>query len=238
MFVKQLVLWNQRRKAGVIKKILLGVAMSLLVAAEATAADLSTWDWTGCYLGGNIGHGWSNTSFSDPALIIGNDAVSGSGVVGGGQIGCDYKAGPVLLGVRGTIEGTGITGSSAGLVTNSSATPWLATMTGRVGYTVSLTTLIYAKGGGTWVQNNVTGSLNGLPLSTSSYIAGGRIFGGGLEWLLLPHWSVFVEYDYLSFGSKAATFTGSPGNILAGTTFPINVAQNAQLVFVGMNFRF
>jgi hypothetical protein len=51
--------------------------------------------WTGCYLGGNIGAGWQRTAVTDaepgtpPPLDAGAD--TGTGVAGGGQLGCDYQ---------------------------------------------------------------------------------------------------------------------------------------------------
>jgi len=74
----------------------------------------------------------------------------------------------------------------------------------------------------------------GATLSASNYTASGWTAGGGLEHMFMPHWSVFIEYDYLGFGTKTSTFTALP----AGPTFPINTTQNVQMGLVGLNFRF
>src|SRR5579871_5718946 len=85
------------------KKLLLGTAMSLAMVAGASAADLYTKappppSWTGCFIGANIGGGWSNndvaSSTVSPLFFPGGVAIvsaNGSGIVGGGQIGCDYQ---------------------------------------------------------------------------------------------------------------------------------------------------
>lgn len=236
------------------KKLMIGTAISLAMVAGASAADLPprpaptpvyvaapppTWNWTGCYVGGNVGGSWTNTSFYDPILLVNDGNANGSGVVGGGQVGCDYQVGIFVFGVQGLFDGLSINGSGqqpSGLITNSSSIPWLATLTGRIGFSLMPTTLIYAKGGGAWVQDNITGTLTatGAPFATSSFTASGWTVGGGLEYRFMPRWSVFVEYDYMGFGTKTANFAPAAG----GAIFPINVTQNVQMAIVGLNFRF
>jgi len=241
------------------KKLMIGTAMSLAMVAGASAADLPrpapaplytkapplppAWTWTGCYGGGNVGGGWTNMSFFDPTFLVNDGSANGAGVVGGGQVGCDYQVSSFVFGIQGMFDGTGIKGSGqqpTGVIANSSTIPWLATLTGRIGFTVLPSTMIYAKGGGAWVRDEITGTTvaTGVPLSASSYTASGWTAGGGLEHMFMPHWSVFVEYDYLGFGTKTSTFTVQPGNPGAGTTFPINTTQNVQMGLVGLNFRF
>jgi outer membrane immunogenic protein len=226
------------------KKLMIGTAISLAMVAGAAAADLPAyypkasppaWSWTGCYVGGNLGGGWTNTSASDTSgYSYGNS--NGAGVAGGGQVGCDYQIGAFVFGVQGLFDGTGIKGSGTspdGVFTNSSTIPWLATVTGRIGFTVMPTTLIYAKGGGAWVQDSIstTVAATGLPNSSTSYTPSGWTVGGGLEWMFMPHWSVFAEYDYVGFGTQTPTFTPTPA-------FPIGISQNVQMGIVGVNFRF
>src|SRR4030088_95554 len=90
---------------GTMKKLMIGTALSLAMVAGAPAADLPrpapaplytkapppARTWTGCYLGGNVGGGWTNMSFFDPTFLLDDGTANGSGVVGGGQIGCDYQ---------------------------------------------------------------------------------------------------------------------------------------------------
>ena len=49
--------------------------------------------------------------------------------------------------------------------------------------------------------------------------------------MLGPNWSVFLEYDYLDFGTANVGFPG---------TIPVNsfqIAQHVQTVMLGLNFR-
>lgn len=232
------------------KTLMIGAAISLATVAGAAAADLPpaprpapvyskapppAWSWTGCYIGGNVGGGWTTTSASDTSGYSYGSS-NGAGVIGGGQVGCDYQVGSFVFGVQGLFDGTSIKGSGTsqdGVFTNSSTIPWLATATGRIGFTVMPTTLVYAKGGGAWVRDNIstTVAATGLPGASAGYTPSGWTVGGGFEHMFMPHWSVFVEYDYVGFGNQTPTFTPTPA-------LPISISQNVQMGIVGVNFRF
>src|SRR5215210_7516966 len=82
--------------------------------------------WTGCYLGGNVGWVGSRDryrneqsgSFLDPnnifrfesnrAPLVSDITSNGSGVAGGGQIGCNYQMGWFVLGGEADIQGTSL----------------------------------------------------------------------------------------------------------------------------------
>jgi hypothetical protein len=97
---------------------------------------------------------------------------------------------------------------------------------------VALATL-YAKGGAAWVRNNyndiqVAGScafcatgLNNIDASTNVTQLGWTV-GIGLEYMFPPNWSVFVEYDYLDFGTAHVFFGFPAGSIPANNTFQIS----------------
>src|SRR6266496_2018500 len=88
-------------------RLLVGVAVSALIVSPAFSADLRVrpayrplppapiFSWTGCYVGANIGGGWGSKTISAPNLAPGI-SVTGhtSGVLGGGQLGCDYQFAP------------------------------------------------------------------------------------------------------------------------------------------------
>lgn len=98
-------------------------AAAVVTIAPANAADLGlrpmyaappAFTWSGCYIGGNIGWGWGRETVSVPDLgeRTGVPALAGvslgpvtgntSGVLGGGQIGCNYQfAENWVIGVEG-----------------------------------------------------------------------------------------------------------------------------------------
>ncbi len=213
--------------------------------------------WTGCYVGGNIGYGQqrtrttdvdhSNTGFAD----VGSD--TGSGVVGGGQVGCDYQfASNWVVGIQGMFDGADVHGSHfapfAYAIDNTEAfsnkTNWFGTLTARLGYAVMPQALLYVKGGVAWVHTNyVDADPSGtifVPYSgQASATRTGWTVGGGGEYLLGQNWSVFAEYNYIGLGSKTTPFTYSCG---AGCGFDdpylYSEKQNLQTVLVGLNYRF
>jgi outer membrane immunogenic protein len=111
------------------KKLLLGTAMSLAMVASAAAADLPVYtkappiyNWTGFYVGGNIGYSWGNSntteSFTDPGppavtLATANPSFSLDGVIGGGQVGYNLQRGNWVFGIEADLQATGQSGSTS-----------------------------------------------------------------------------------------------------------------------------
>jgi outer membrane immunogenic protein len=252
------------------KKLLLGTAISLATVGVAAAADLPpapapipvyskapppVWSWTGCYVGGNIGGGWSHNdtassaTFAPPNVEIVN--ATGSGVVGGGQVGCDYQfAGGWVIGVAGEFEASGIKGTTVipanaalGILANTAQVdiniPWIATATARLGYAVTPATLLYVRGGGAWMRDNADIALIGPPVTVAAVATDNRsgwTVGGGIEQKFWSNMSAFVEYNYLDFGKKdPVTFVGVPPTPGA---LPTSIKSNISEVLVGLNFRF
>src|ERR1700682_6023807 len=104
-------------------------ALAVTLAAPAHAADLplktetpfaARFSWTGCYLGGHLGGGFSHKDITDPVQLVQDSFLgpgtttgittvspSPSGVVIGGQIGCDYQfASSWVVGIEGAASGS------------------------------------------------------------------------------------------------------------------------------------
>src|ERR1700674_1895471 len=158
----------------------------LILAGPALAADLGPrpaykapppiaapvqFTWTGCHIGAHVGGGWGTKQWFDrgePDVfddISDNTSYTVNGILGGGQLGCDYQwGGPVVFGIEGSFAGTNIKGTGVtDLNTNTTGSgttvdtklDWLATLTARVGFTADHA-LIYVKGGGAWVKEKHT----------------------------------------------------------------------------------
>src|SRR4051812_4825207 len=73
----------------------LAIAADMRVKAPVyKAPPAAVYDWTGCYVGGNFGYGWQRTTSTDDesgtsTFLEDAGTSNGTGVVGGGQIGCD-----------------------------------------------------------------------------------------------------------------------------------------------------
>jgi outer membrane immunogenic protein len=233
------------------------VAAGAAISQSALAADMpvrvapqpapyvspvSVYNWTGFYVGANIGGAWSNASASDPtgalfAPIGSSIHDNGSGFLGGGQIGYNWQAGNWVVGVQGDMSWTGINASAADpFVTGTTVnykSDWLANVTGRLGYAWN-NWLWYGKGGVAWVHNKYSATNPNVPFNaTGNDTRAGWVLGTGLEYGFTPNWTTFIEYDYNGFGSHSVTVTDP----IFGPA-QVGFRQNIQVVKVGLNYKF
>jgi outer membrane immunogenic protein len=236
-----------RRTATV---ILTATLLAIGASQIASAADLPrrqpaymppplpVYTWTGCYIGGNIGAAWGRAEMTDLGTGAGVSATN-SGFAGGGQIGCDYQMGAFVLGIRNLFDGTSLrsdatfgSGTLAGF-TGHSDTDWFDMLTARGGYLIQPNWLIYAQGGAAWMRSDQTiTNLAGAAVAQFSNNRTGWTVGGGTEYMFAPHWSVFVEYNYLNFGTTNANF------LVGATPVSVDVKRDAQNVLLGVNYKF
>jgi outer membrane immunogenic protein len=222
-----------------------------LAASQASAADLPRRapayippappliTWTGCYIGA-IG----NASVTGNGGSGGEVSTNGSGFAGGGQIGCDYQFAGTgwVIGFRNMFDGTSNKrsgtfpgpGPLAGDVVNFN-NQWFDTLTGRVGYAVQPTWLLYFQGGGAWAHTSTNITAGGFQIGQTSKTSSGWTVGGGVEWMFAPHWSAFLEGNYMDFGTRNGTVFGVVG-CAAGCAFAAKATEST--VLVGVNYRF
>jgi len=219
------------------------------IASAAAPPPAPVYSWTGCYVGGNIGYGWAPTKWSDGSGEFASHTPDA--VVGGGQIGCDYQMGQWVIGIQGMFDASGMKGDSHRVVGalgpdifDQTQISWLATLTGRIGYTVQPATLLYIKGGAAWVRDKYNECcLPPAPPPFSPVVDDGFAnvtrtgwtVGVGLEYMLQPNWSAFFEYDYIGLGTDAITFTPT-GRVTS--PFVYNIQRDVQMILVGLNYRF
>jgi outer membrane immunogenic protein len=132
------------------------------------AAPLMTYNWTGCYVGGNVGGGWAHTrqefALSPFTGTLFSDS-RGSNVIGGAQVGCDYQFDKFVIGAQGQFDFGQINSSAIEPLfptfTSAAQTKQIFTATARVGYLVVPSVLAYVKGGAAWAKTDlaVTGSV-------------------------------------------------------------------------------
>jgi outer membrane immunogenic protein len=233
------------------RHILALLLSSALVPAAAQAADMPVKappvaplpppiTWTGFYIGANIGGAWSNndasfTTFDLTPLASGSGSNNTAGVVGGGQLGYNWQINNWLIGFEGDFNGSSqkrsntFTDVLGGVFDTEAQVQWFATARGRLGY-VNGPWLIYATGGGAWVnfKGTITDSVNGTSFSDETTRSGWTV-GGGVEWMFLPNWSAKLEYLFIDVGDR--TFTDLNGNSL-------DVKLQENVVRVGVNYHF
>jgi Outer membrane protein beta-barrel domain len=115
------------------------------------------YDWSGLYLGANLGGAWSNRTVNVAGMAW--DDPGSTAFIGGFQLGYNLQAGHILIGVEGDFDWAsfgrpGFTVSSPlGPVQFSDRQKWISTVAARFGF-ASGRWLAYGKVGGGWAQDN------------------------------------------------------------------------------------
>jgi len=155
--------------------------------------------WQGLYLGANAGWGWSGDA---------------SGVIGGGQIGYNWRSNQFVYGIEGDISAADIGVSEGGPFFNVSASiDWLTTVRGRGGILVQPNLLIYATAVVGVVHWQAHANVFGFGMATSGNETG-FVYGIGVESQLTERMSWRVEY--LGFNEDRI---GDFGVLRAGLNF-------------------
>jgi outer membrane immunogenic protein len=253
-------------------KLILSAAVmvsAVLGISAASAADLPApvytkapvivdpgYNWTGFYVGGNIGYSWGTSrdtsTVSDAAgtvLFVSSDRSNLDGVVGGGQIGYNWQMQSWVWGLEADIQGTGEKGSRAftfpgtpsifapGLpaipFALSQKIDWFGTVRGRAGVLVSPKVLLYVTGGLAYgeVDFNETIGLAGFSSSNTNV---GWTVGAGIEGVVAGNWTAKLEYLYIDLGTVSGSFTPVAGVITSN--YSSHVTDN--VLRVGLNYKF
>jgi outer membrane immunogenic protein len=221
------------------KKFLIAAAGLVALTAPALAADMApapqaytkapppiiaaVYNWTGFYIGGNVGYGEARAGFIDevvPEVILPfGSTVRRGNIVGGGQVGYNWQFQNIVFGVEGNYTGsrfnqTATVLDSSGLfrtMNYSMRDTW--DISARVGF-ASNNWLFYGKGGyaGSGISLNVVRTNDGSLMSSASTNLDGFVAGAGIEYGITRNWIVGVEYDYYGFSKRdllnVATFNG------------------------------
>jgi len=202
--------------------------------------------WTGFYLGGNIGGGWTSRDVSDTFLGANfNNGKNNDVFIAGGQLGYNWQVSNFVVGIEADFDGAANkdnTGTvfipALGTIQVSSHNRWITTLAARFGV-ASGPWLLYGKVGGGWVGADdftATNLMSGASITVHNNINSGWLVGTGMEWAFAPNWSAKVEYNYLGLDSR--TFTFPAGSLfLVGDSF-IERNRDIQMVKVGINYLF
>jgi len=249
--------------------------VALLTAGQGLAADpaavgadkdrsAATHNWTGFYVGANVGGSWSSNSANlgpastsfQPVFNAGDVAtpsVGPSGMIGGLQAGYNYQVCPFgFLGIETDVQWGGPSGSKIG-TTNGTPTgfvpevttveqelTWFGTLRGRVGYIPIKELAIYGTGGLAYGRMNESASI-AFPVISQLYSGGsagtrvGWTAGGGVEYFFCSKMSVKAEYLFIDFGSETFLINLVTGP--QGTAFA-KFDQTANVFRIGINYSF
>jgi opacity protein-like surface antigen len=222
-----------------------GASAADLITPPPAAPVASATDWSGPYIGANVGYGPGTASlgtfFIDGPEGGGN--VSFSGLFVGGQVGYNYQlsnglvfGGEADLNWSNESGSTSVTSNGNGFSINDNLN-WFGAVTGHVGYAWD-NVMPYVLGGVAFANNTFGESCLGeacgeFPDFSSSATHMGYTVGGGVAAMLTDHISGFVEARYADYGSANYTFSPIPGE---SETFPISLVDTT--VRAGLNFHF
>jgi len=235
-------------------------------AAQAPAAEAKgpSVNWTGCYAGINGGGAASGSDLSsrlksgtylaEPADLaevakVGSGSVNDSRFVGGGQLGCNFQSGTLVVGVEGDWDslGTKAAASSNGSLTsgddfsiaNSVKANWLATVRPRIGVAAG-SSFIYFTGGVAFANFGFAQTYSDTAGATGTAAASrtqtGWTLGAGFETMWTTNWSIKVDYLFAKFGAVNGT-----GEVVSTTTTANPLEGSADLavqtVRIGLNYK-
>lgn len=209
-----------------------GPIMGADLSVKAPAANLSSvYDWTGCYAGIHSGGLFVQQDWA------GLGADKDTGLLLGGQLGCNYQVSTWVFGVQGDGAWSNASGTHSDVLalTDEWKTDSLASVTGRFGYAWDRL-LAYAKGGGAWTHEKydtattATTTTFSTTVSMASATRSGWSVGGGFEYAITNNISMFFEYDFYDFGTRTVSFSG--------TSQSIGIRDRDSVVKVGGNWKF
>ena len=225
----------------------LSFAAAMLAATSSIAADLPArtytkapapvyapvYNWTGFYIGGHIGAAFGGDDGFDTNIVGLTGTSRDAAFLGGGQIGADYQFSPNwVLGIEGQISALTdnertFTAPTGDFIRDRS--DWLASVTGRLGYTWG-PGMLYVKGGVAFRDDSGLGVTAGFAPAATDKESTGWTIGGGLEYMFAPAWSAKVEYQYYDFGTTNVVTNGGLG--------ALSYKDDIHTVKVGVNYHF
>jgi outer membrane immunogenic protein len=218
------------------------------------------YDWTGIYVGGNVGGGLLSDSVGQNGTATTSTATnlstSGSlhpaGVIGGGQIGANWEFAPWVVGIEGSWDASGIQGNTLINVASTAIAPppviaqerftsnvnWIAAVTGRVGYAAN-DWLFYAKGGGAWMhvsytEDLLTGASTNVPPGATAFT---QVISDNRSGFTVGVGIEFGLVENISGKIEYDFYDFGSKNYNFGIT-PVSVNSNIHTLTVGINYKF
>ena len=262
---------------------LLSASWSALVAAAlpAAAADIyspaapapayaaaSGFNWTGVYVGANVGYTWGKHDW-DPATATITAAGSGgptgtsyffrtdtdfdSSFIGGGQVGYNWQFRQWVIGAEADLQRQ----SLANAITLSGNTPyaggpfvagdrfsakteWLGTLRARAGVSFDRF-LVFGTAGFAFGGVEANACYVGGFCWTDKQIRAGYVVGAGAEFAVSSNVSLKVEYDYVDLGREShdlGSFTNAAPSLTGTYGVSADVDYRSHILRAGANYRF
>jgi outer membrane immunogenic protein len=235
-------------RASTFKAIATAAFAVMAVIPAASAADMAprytkappvmveVWNWTGFYIGGNVGYSWGRsrdtstlTNGAGTILLTSADRANMDGVIGGGQIGYNWQVQNWVWGLEADIQGsdqkgrrdflcpTGVCSPPFGVIAvfPGAAVPvsldqkleWFGTVRGRVGVLATPKVLFYATGGLAYGEVRTAATVGAAAFGFSnSDTRVGYTVGAGVEGVIGGNWTAKLEYLWVDLGKTSGSF--------------------------------
>jgi outer membrane immunogenic protein len=199
------------------KKMIYAAAFAVMAAGAAGAADLprsapyyqapvpAAYNWSGWYVGANVGYQWGKTT---------NNPTRPSGIEGGVQGGYNWQNGQFVFGGETDLQ---LSGADDTFAPWKFSNTWFGTLRGRAGLAVN-NMLFYGTLGLAYGGIKAESAL-----LSESKTHGGWTIGGGMEVGLTPQWSAKAEYLYIDLSDRPYSVTGGTSNGLESSILRVGV---------------
>jgi outer membrane immunogenic protein len=229
----------------------LGAASAADMAVKARPAPVAAapfFDWSGFYIGGEVGGAWTRTDGSfvfPPPATWRNSSSTG---IGGGFVGYQYQfSNKIVFGVEANVlapfdqnQGSSpcnpLASCGAGLVQHNSLDQALWSVGPRLGWAAGQW-MPYATGGyaATRRQEAFLTAAGAVVESSSNNLSGWYV-GGGVDWMLSPTWILGVEYRHYDFGTQRSVPVGPTGVAVVADT--IDQSTRLDTVTARISYKF
>ncbi len=245
------------------KRLLMAGALAFAAAGQALAADLPqpaqppqapavyvptvapVYNWGGIYFGANGGYGFGKSDWTDPNNISGLGSTGNFNMTGflvGPTVGVNFQTDAFVFGIEGDFDASWMDGKDSntycgalgfgGAAQCQTKNTWLGTVRARVGYAADRV-LFYGTAGGAF-GNIKSGANGGFVKSTK----GGWTAGAGVEVAFADNWTARVEYLFVDLQNGTCTGANPCGINLGGGPATQTVKFDANLIRLGVDYKF
>ena len=233
------------------KKVALAAAALVIGTVSASAADLAArpytkapvaalavYNWTGFYIGADVGYGWgrsTGTLANAAGAFPVNYSLDPSGVIGGGFVGYNWQISNVVLGIEADWQASDLNESGNFLLgavptyTIGTKVKDYGSVRGRLGVAFDRW-MVFGTAGAAWGEWDTSYAfIGGVPFVTASTSSNvGWTAGAGVEYAFTNNWLARAEYRYTDLGRSsfisAATNSRELGNRVTVNDVRVGIA--------------
>lgn len=226
------------------------ITVLVLAASPALAADMAVKapppvanpavNWSGFYLGVNVGGGIATGEFLDPCFTCADVEASSRFFTAGGQLGYNWQRGALVYGVEGNFNwsSAGETPPFGAFLSDTFKMSAFGSVQGRLG--LAYDSALFYVSAGVATAHFHSAAFSAPDNATDKVWLPGIALGTGVEYMLTNNVSVRGELLYLLFKDSNATFVtpaGLPAACGPNPSCSVNFTYSAALVRLGLDWK-